>query len=159
MKASPSQTSFNAGELSPRLEGRVDLSKYVNGCRTMQNFLPTVQGPAIKRSGTRHVKPIKDQAAGARLVRFEFGTTQAYILEFGNLYCRVYKDSGGVLEATVAINAVAAATPIEITTGAAHGYSTGDQVFIAGSAIAGINGSYYDITVTGGTTFTLDGTA
>ena len=158
-KASPAQTSFNAGELSPRLEGRTDLAKYVNGCRTVLNFLPTVQGPAIKRSGTRFVKDVKDVAAVTRIVAFEFGTEQAYVLEFGNLYVRVYKDSGGVLESTIAINAVAATTPIEITTGAAHSYATGNQVFIAGSAITGINSGYFRVTVTGATTFTLDGTA
>ena len=31
-----------------------------------------------------------------RLVRFEFSVTQAYILEFGNLYLRVYKDNGQI---------------------------------------------------------------
>lgn len=31
-----------------------------------------------------------------RLVRFEFSVTQAYILEFGNLYIRVYKDNGQI---------------------------------------------------------------
>ncbi len=158
-KASPAQNAFNAGELSPRMEGRVDIAKYANGCRTLQNFLPTVQGPAIKRSGTRYVKDVKTVSAVTRLVPFEFGTTQAYVLEFGNQYVRVYKDSGGVLESTVAINAVAATTPIGITTGAAHGYATGDQVYISGSAVAGINSSYFRITWTGANTFTLDGTA
>ena len=159
MKASPSQTSFNAGEWSSRLEGRSDLSKYTNACRRLRNFLPTVQGPAIKRSGARFVKEVKDSADITRLIPFEFGTTQAYIIEFGDLYCRVYMDNGGVLEATVAITGVAATTPIEITTGAAHGYSTGQQVYISGSAIAGINSGYFHIVSTGATTFTLNGTA
>ena len=36
------------------------------------------------------------QDAKVRLVRFEFSVTQAYILEFGNLYIRVYKDNGQI---------------------------------------------------------------
>jgi len=96
-KASTIQTSFNAGELSPTLEGRVDLAKYANGCAKLENFIPLVQGGARKRSGTRFVSEVKTSANVTRLIPFEFGTTQAYILEFGNLYMRVYKDGGAVL--------------------------------------------------------------
>ena len=85
-KASTIQSSFNAGELSPTLEGRVDLAKYANGCAKMENFYPLVQGGARKRSGTRFVSEVKDSANLTRLIPFEFGTTQAYILEFGNLF-------------------------------------------------------------------------
>jgi len=158
-KASPAQTSFNAGELSPRLEGRTDIAKYANGCRTLENFLPTVQGGVIKRSGTRFVKEVKTSLSTPRLVPFEFGTTQAYILEFGELYVRVYMDNGGVLEGTFNINAVSATTPIVITTTAAHGYVDGEQVFVSGSGAAAINAGYYNINVTGATTFELLGTA
>ena len=52
-KASHIQTSFNAGELSPTLEGRVDMSKYTSGCAKLENFIPLIQGGAMKRSGTR----------------------------------------------------------------------------------------------------------
>ena len=158
-KAAPAQTAFNAGELSPRLAGRVDLAKYTSGCYRLRNFLPTIQGPAIKRSGTRYLKEIRSSANGARLVAFEFGTTQAYVLEFGNLYCRVGMNSGGVLETAVAVTVVAATSPITITTGAAHGYADDEQVYVSGTLAGGINGSYYNINVTGATTFELLGTA
>ena len=39
---------------------------------------------------------VATQDAKIRLVRFEFSITQAYILEFGNLYIRVYKDNGRI---------------------------------------------------------------
>lgn len=57
---------------------------------------------------------------------------------------------------SVSINAVSSATPIQITTTAAHGFTTGDTVVI--SAVAGLilaNGTW-EITVTGTTTFTLN---
>jgi hypothetical protein len=63
----------------------------------MENFYPLVQGGARKRSGTRFVSEVKTSADMTRLIPFEFNTTQAYILEFGNLYMRVYKDGGQVL--------------------------------------------------------------
>lgn len=158
-KSSHAQTSFNAGELSPRLEGRVDLDKYVHGCRTLENFLPMVQGGLIKRSGTRFVKAVKTASAVTRLVPFEFGTTQAYILEFGDLYVRVYYASGGALEATVAINQVLAQSPIRVETGPGHGFVTGNQVFITGSTIPGINNSYFHVTVINANQFDLIGTS
>jgi hypothetical protein len=56
-----------------------------------------------------------------------------------------------------AINAATNATPIAITTAAAHGLATGDVVtiqFVRGNTAA--NGTW-TVTVTGGATFTLDG--
>ena len=58
-KASPATVSFNGGHFSPRLNGRIDLDKYAAACGTIDNFLPTVQGPAIKRSGFRFVHEAK----------------------------------------------------------------------------------------------------
>ena len=110
-KASTIQSSFNAGELSPTLDGRVDLAKYGYGCAKMENFYPLVQGGARKRSGTRFVNEVRDSADVTRLIPFEFNTTQAYILEFGNLYMRVYKDGGQVLDSLSAIYEIATPYP------------------------------------------------
>ena len=99
MKVSPAQTSFNAGELSPLLKGRPSLEKFKNGCETLENFIPQIQGPARKRPGTRFVARVKDHADATRLIRFEYSTTQAYGLEFGDLYVRFYLD-GGVVESS-----------------------------------------------------------
>lgn len=96
-KASPIISSFNAGELSPTLDGRVDLSKYSAGCKRLENFIPMVQGPARRRSGTRFVSEVKTSANRTWLVRFEFSETQAYILEFGNQYIRFYTNHGQVI--------------------------------------------------------------
>ena len=110
-KASTIQTSFNAGELSPTLDGRVDLAKYANGCSKMENFYPLVPGGARKRSGTRHVAEVRNSADITRLIPFEFGTDQAYILEFSNLFMRVYKDGGQVLDSLSAIYEIATPYP------------------------------------------------
>ena len=110
-KASTIQSSFNAGELSPTLDGRVDLAKYGYGCAKMENFYPLVQGGARKRSGTRFVNEVRDSADVTRLIPFEFNTTQAYILEFGNFYMRVYKDGGQVLDSLSAIYEIATPYP------------------------------------------------
>jgi len=99
VKVSPGQTSFNAGELSPLLKGRPSLEKFKNGCEILENFIPQIQGPARKRPGTRYVAEVKDSADATRLIPFEYSTTQAYALEFGDLYVRFYLD-GGVVESS-----------------------------------------------------------
>lgn len=89
-KASPIQTSFNGGELSPKLAGRVDTAKYASGCETLENFIPTIQGPAVSRPGFHFTSEVKTSANRTWLMRFEFSSDQAYMLEFGNLYIRFY---------------------------------------------------------------------
>ena len=96
-KASPLRSSFNAGELSPLMAGRPDVAKYANGCNLLENFIPAVQGPAVRRGGTRYVSEVKSSANRTWLARFEFNTTQAYVLEFGNQYIRFYTQHGVLL--------------------------------------------------------------
>ena len=51
-KVTPPQNSFNAGELSPLIGARFDLAKYPNGCKTLENATPLVEGGAKKMPGT-----------------------------------------------------------------------------------------------------------
>jgi hypothetical protein len=90
-------TNFTAGELSPRLDGRNDLSKYASGCKTLQNMIIYPHGSAARRAGTTFVREVKDSTKKTRLVPFEFSTTQTYILEFGDQYIRFYKNNGIIL--------------------------------------------------------------
>ena len=96
-KASPIRTAFNAGELSPLIDGRIDAQKYNNGTRIMENFYPTVQGPAARRPGTRYVTSVKNQNNRSWLVPFEFSSNQNFVLEFGDNYIRFYTNHGQVL--------------------------------------------------------------
>lgn len=112
-RATPIQTNFTAGELSPRLRGRVDLAKYFNGVETLENMVIHPHGGVSRRSGTRFVAGVKDQARKVRLIPFEFSIEQAYILEFGHTYIRFYKDEG-VIESTPG-------TPYEISSPYAEG--------------------------------------
>jgi hypothetical protein len=90
-------TNFTAGELSPRLDGRNDLSKYPAGCKTLENIVVYPHGAAARRPGTQYIAEVKTSANKTRLIPFEFSTTQTYILEFGNQYIRFYKDKGQIL--------------------------------------------------------------
>ena len=84
-------TSFTAGELSAKMDGRTDFEKYQSGCKTLENMLVHPQGAATRRVGTQFISEVKDSSAKTRLIPFEFSTTQTYMLEFGNLYIRFFK--------------------------------------------------------------------
>lgn len=113
-KFSPIATSFNSGEFSPMLGGRVDFAKYPSAASIMENFLVTVQGPIERRGGTRFVHEVKDSSKRVLLQEFEYSVDQAYMLEFGDLYCRFYTwDSvtkvRGILESSPGV-------PVEVVT-------------------------------------------
>lgn len=88
--------NFTAGELSPRLDGRFDLSKYRNGCSTLENLLIHPHGGATRRPGSYYVAGVKTNSAKTTLIPFEFNTEQTYIIEAGNQYFRFYKDNGQI---------------------------------------------------------------
>ena len=89
--------SFNAGELSPLLDGRSDMEKYYSGCRIHKNMIPLPYGPSERRPGTYYVAELKDSDKKARLQSFQYSSEQAYILEFGDQYCRFYRNRGQIL--------------------------------------------------------------
>jgi len=81
--STPAITNFTAGEISPRLEGRTDLSKYFNGCRTLENFHIHPHGGTTRRSGFRFVAEVMNSGRPVLLIPFEYNTTQTYVLELG----------------------------------------------------------------------------
>lgn len=136
-------TNFTAGELSEDLFGRVDIAKYANGAATLENLVVQPHGGVTRRSGTRFIKEVKNSSLATRLFPFEFSTTQAYVIEFGNLYMRFYKDQGSILESTTTISGATKANPC-VVTDASHGYSNGDEIYIAGVVgMTELNGKYY----------------
>jgi len=92
-----SLNSFNAGELSPKMAGRVDVSQYSKGCRTLRNFLVTPYGAAERRPGTKFLCPAKHADKKIRLIRFVFSSTVSYVCEFGDHYIRFIKDDAQVV--------------------------------------------------------------
>ena len=124
-------TNFTGGELSPRLDGRTDLTKYTSGCSTLENLVVYPHGSAARRPGSTYVAEVANSNNKTRLIPFEFSTTQTYMLEFSNLKMRVYKDSGAVLEGDKTITGITQANPA-VVTASSHGYSDGDEVLISG---------------------------
>lgn len=131
-KASPIQSNFNSGEFSPLVYGRVDYKKYPSGMKTCLNHVVLVQGPAQGRSGTKFAAEVKDSSKKTRVVRFEFSTTQAYIIEFGDQYLRYYKDNARVTLTAQNVTGITKANPAVVTYSGADTYANGDRVVITG---------------------------
>lgn len=113
-KASPILENFNTGEVSPLIGGRVGFDKYPNAATILENFIPTTQGPNVRRGGFRFVNEVKNSAKKVLLVPFEFSVDQAYVLEFGDLYVRFYTWDAvtkvrGILESAPGV-------PVEVVT-------------------------------------------
>jgi hypothetical protein len=89
------QQNFNGGALSPRLHGRTDASIYDIALSEMVNFAPTVEGPAIKRSGS--IISAEAMPSACNLIPFEFNSRQAYVLEFGDGQLRIYANTGALI--------------------------------------------------------------
>lgn len=137
--------------------GRYDVDKYGTGCMIMKNWIIMPQGGAYKRPGTRFIAQGGKEAQKIRLIPFEFSTVQAYMLEFGHQYMRVYRNGSLVLESPKTITGITQDNPAEITI-AGHGFATGNEVFLSGiGGMTDLNGRQVKITVTGTDTFTLDG--
>lgn len=94
--AHPIQSSFTGGELSPRLGGQVRFQKYDSGASTILNGIVAPHGGVTRRAGTKYVAEVKDSSKAVRLIPFIFSTEQAYVLEFGDQYIRIYRDQGQV---------------------------------------------------------------
>lgn len=145
-------TNFQAGELSPRLEGRIDLQKYSAGAQTLQNMLVFPQGGVTRRPGTQYAGSSKD-GGKVRLINFEFSDTQAYVLEFGAGYIRFFKDGEILTEETKTITAITKANPAVVTSNG-HGFNDGDRVFIE-SVVGMVELNKREFTVAGKTTNTF----
>jgi hypothetical protein len=77
----------------------------------MENFYPLIHGGAERRPGTYYANETKTSSLKSRLVTFEFNVEQAYILEFGNQYIRVYKGRNSDAEGGLIVGALLGSNP------------------------------------------------
>jgi len=92
----PSITSFNTGQISPLMEARADFEKYNSSCRTIENMFVTVQGPVIKRPGTKYIATAKSGIP--RLIPWVHSTDDAYVFTLGDEYFRIFRNGAQILD-------------------------------------------------------------
>lgn len=90
-------TAFNAGELSPYMDARVDVEKYRSGCQTLENMVVLPYGGVFRRAGTQYLGEAKLSNKRCRLIGFNFSVTTTYVLEFGEQYIRFWTNGAPVL--------------------------------------------------------------
>lgn len=96
-KVSKIQSHFDSGEISQSVWGRVENDRYDAAMQTLINYYPILQGPLIRRPGTKYVTNVKDSTKPPILVPFKVSETQSYILEMGDYYMRFYSKNGQIL--------------------------------------------------------------
>lgn len=90
----PATTSWNGGELSPLMVGRVDTSIYQIAAERMENFVPCIEGPLQKCPGFERIRAAADTASW--MLRFVFNLTQSYALECSDRRIRFYTNGGRI---------------------------------------------------------------
>lgn len=155
-RSAPAFSSFTAGEISPRLEGRTNIEKYQEGLSDLTNMVVMPHGGVTRRPGTEYLGEVKDSSVKTRIIPFQFKTADTYILEFGDQIMRVYRNDLQVLNGTdKSITAITQADP-GVVTSASHGFSNGDEVYV--DSIVGmteLNGRNYKIANSTTNTFSL----
>ena len=96
---SPVWSAFNEGELSPRLDGRVDRPQYMRGGKIALNYIPTVQGPLLRRGGTYLCGQTANSIHPSLLIRFSRSRTESYILEFYDTKVRFWFNGSLIMSA------------------------------------------------------------
>ena len=120
--------SFNGGELSPRMMGRSDTAVYQIGLEVCENFVPTVEGPIVKRPGFEYICPADDSATW--LSTFRFNLTQDYVIEWGEEKARFFTN-GGRIETAPGV-AYEVATPYQASEVSALSFQQSyDRLYIA----------------------------
>ncbi len=81
-------TAFNAGELSPKIYGRVELEQYYNGCKSLKNAIVYPQGGASKRYGLECLVNLSYTDGyprtynNSRIEAFTFSSVEKYVVVF-----------------------------------------------------------------------------
>ena len=86
------RNSFNAGEISPLMETRVDAEKHGFACRKLENFIPRIYGSAFKRPGMIYLGEAGDETETVHGFSFNVSATESFFLEFGDEYFRIWRN-------------------------------------------------------------------
>ena len=133
--------SFAGGEIAPAYYGRTDQESYFVSAKSLHNVIASQTGPGIGRGGTVYVANTKLHGK-VLLIPFQFNEEQAYVVEFGDHYARIYRNRGQVLEDALTITGVTQANPAVVTVN--HRLTKGKTVRVSGVVgMTQLNGNSY----------------
>lgn len=90
------QATFGKGEASPRLHSRADLEYFKAWLKTCKNWTVMRQGGLRRRPGTQFINFASSLYTPVRIIPFIFSADQAYVLELGDHYMRVFANGGRI---------------------------------------------------------------
>lgn len=156
-KASPMVRAFNAGEFSELMDGRTDVERYPASMRKLLNFIAAPQGPAIARSGTVFVTPVKSSGTASALVPFVFSDEQVKMLEFSDDRIRFMDEDGVQVYAPVDMTVTSSpGAPVSFTSDDLNA-EVGDQIaFLDFASEYNMNSEVVTITATVGNAYATD---
>lgn len=96
------ERAFSAGELTPELYSRFDLSKVQEGLAYCRNFITLPHGPAVNRPGTEFVQEVKNSSVATRVIPFSYNNTQTFVIQIGAGYFRWHTNASTLLYTTPA---------------------------------------------------------
>lgn len=101
------QNNFNSGELSEKAQARVKIARYENGCDKTENGIILPVGGFTRRPGWRYAKETKDSATkDSVLIPYDAGDDETFMLEFGDLYMRVFDAEGNPINSATGSNLI-----------------------------------------------------
>ena len=89
------QTDFSGGLISDYVLGRTDIKRIANSGRTFKNFFPSLQGPAIFRTGFKHYNTTDYTTDSVVAVDVILATDQPYRAVFTPQQVEIF-DSNGI---------------------------------------------------------------
>lgn len=102
------QLNMTRGEISPLLDGHIDLDHYKAGMALARNWVPMRFGGLTRMPGTVFYGETKFPNSPSRFLPFKFNRTQTYAIEAGHLYFRFWNFLGRIENPP--------GTPVEIAT-------------------------------------------
>ncbi|MBE6446166.1 MAG: hypothetical protein E7021_02015 [Alphaproteobacteria bacterium] len=83
------KTNFTAGELSPDLLGRVDLTSYHNGAQVLENVFIEPTGGVHRRPGLKFIYELQTKG---RLIGYEQDSGHTYLLVIQNYQTKIFQN-------------------------------------------------------------------
>ena len=125
--------AFIAGEISPTLYGRTDLTKFDLGMSEATNFFVDYRGGLSTRPGSQFIEFVKSDALETRYFPFSFSVEEedTHIILFGDYYIRILQEGNYILEAAVSCTVLGGTV-----TATAHGLTAGRWIKVGGISYA-----------------------
>ena len=123
--------AFIAGEISPTLFGRTDLTKFDLGMAEATNFFVDYRGGLSTRPGTQFFELVREDERLTRFFPFTFSIEEedTHIILFGHNYIRFLQQGNYILE-----DAVSCSTSGGTVTSTAHGLTEGRWIKAGGTS-------------------------